>query len=207
MEFSVDVDKNSREKLYKKYDSMINSFVRKYNGLLEADEIRQCCLIAILKSHKTYNCHRDMKFETWIYQNMKWVVLKEIRNAKHLTKDCVSLQTSLNASEEDNITLEDTLQDDNVNIQEEVQSKIIVNYYEAECRRVLPKDKFQVCYLRWFENFSYKYIEKVTEKNNINSILLQSKSLLLAKSRVFNEEYRKLVGISEYNNTERIALM
>ena len=91
------------EKLYKKYDSMINSFVRKYNGLLEADEIRQSCLIAILKAHKTYNCHRDMKFETWIYQNMQWEVDREVRNTKHLTKDCVSLQTVLNSSEDDNM--------------------------------------------------------------------------------------------------------
>ena len=188
------------EELYKKYDSMINSFVRKYNGLLEADEIRQCCLIAILKSHKTYNCHRDMKFETWIYQNMQWEVYREVRNTKHLTKDCVSLQTVLNSSEDDNMTLEDTLQDDNVNIQEEIEDKIMINYYESECRRVLPKDKFQVCYLRWFENYPYKAIEKVTKKNNISGILLQSQSLLLAKSRVFNEEYRKLVGISDYSN-------
>ena len=47
---------------------------------------------------------------------------------------------------------------------------------------------------------------QVTEKNNINGIIQQAQSLLLAKSRVFNEEYKKLVGISE-NNTERLALL
>ena len=81
-----------------------------------------------------------------------------------------------------------------------------MDYYEKECKRVLPKDKFEVCYLRWFQNYSYKAIKKVTEKNNISGILLQSQSLLLAKSRIFNEEYKKLVGISE-NNTERMALI
>ena len=53
---------------------------------------------------------------------------------------------------------------------------------------------------------TYKAIEKVTEKNNISSILLQSQSLLLAKSRLFKEEYMKIVGISDYN-TQKIALM
>ena len=96
------------------------------------------------------------------------------------------------------------MQDDNVNIQKEIEDKLMVNYYESECKRVLPEDKFEVCYLRWFENYPYKAIEKVTKKNNISGILQHSQSLLLAKSRVFNEEYRKLVGISEYN-TERLA--
>ena len=193
------------EKIYKKYDSMINSFVRKYNGLLEADEIRQCCLIAILKSHKTYNCHRDMKFETWIYQNMQWEVYREIRDTKHLTKDCVSLQTPLNASEEDNITLEDTLQD-NTNIEVEIEDKIMIDYYLKECERILPSDKFDVCYLKWFKGCSNTYIAETTNRKSINDVLRQSRSLLLTRSRVLNAEYRKLVGISEYN-TERIAIM
>ena len=83
----------------------------------------------------------------------------------------------------------------------------MINYYESEIQRVLPEDKFEVCYLRWFENYSYKAIEKVTKKNNISGILLQSQSLLLAKSRVFNEEYRKLIGINYYSNVERLALL
>ena len=187
------------EHLYKKFENMIKVFIKKYKGLLEEEDIRQCCCIAIVKAHKTYNSHKDMKFSNWIYRNMQWEIYKEIRNTKHLTKDCVSLQTSLNASEDDNMTLEDTLQDD-INIQEEIESKIMMDYYEKECKRVLPEDKFQVCYLRWFENMPYKAIEKVTEKNNISGILLQSQSLLLARSRIFNEEYRKLVGISDYSN-------
>ena len=193
------------EHLYKKFENMIKVFIKKYKGLLEEEDIRQCCCIAIVKAHKTYNSHKDMKFSNWIYRNMQWEIYKEIRNTKHLTKDCVSLQTVLNTSEDDNITLEDTLQDD-INIQEEIESKIMMDYYEKECKRVLPEDKFQVCYLRWFENMPYKAIEKVTEKNNISGILLQAQSLLLAKSRVFNEEYKKLVGISEYS-TERLALL
>lgn len=193
------------ETLYKQYENMIKVFIRKYKGLIEDDEIRQACLIAIVKAHNSYNSDTNMKLSNWVYQNMQWEVYREIRNTKHLIKDCVSLQTPLNNSEDDNITLEDTLQDD-IDVEAEIEDKIMINYYEKECKRVLPEDKFQVCYLRWFENYSYKAIEKVTEKNNISSILLQSQSLLLAKSRLFKEEYMKIVGISDYN-TQKIALM
>ena len=54
--------------------------------------------------------------------------------------------------------------------------------------------------MRWFKNCPYDYIKKVTGKNNISGTILQAQSLLLAKSRVFNEEYKKLVGISDYSN-------
>lgn len=193
------------QKLYEQYNPMINSFIRKYNGFLEADEIRQICYIAIVKAHNSYNPDTNMKFETWIYQNMQWEVYREVRNAKHLTKDCISLQTNLNESEGDNITLEDTLQD-NTNIESEIENKIMIDYYLKECERILPTDKFDVCYLKWFKGCSNTYIEKTTNRKSINDVLRQSRSLLLTRSRVLNAEYRKMVGISDYN-TQRIALI
>ena len=193
------------EHLYKKFENMIKVFTKKFKGLLEEDDIRQCCCLGIVKAHNTFKSDKGTKFSNHVYNNMNWECLRQLRNIKHQDRNCISLQTSLNASEDDNMTLEDTLQDDN-DIQAEIEAKIMVDYYESECRRVLPKDKFEICYLRWFESYSYKAIEKVTKKNNISGILLQSQSLLLAKSRVFNEEYKKLVGISE-NNTERLALL
>lgn len=192
--------------LYKKFENMIKVFTKKFKGLLEEEDIRQCCCLGIVNAYNTYKDNRNTKFSNWVYNNMNWECLRQLRSIKHQDRDCISLQTSLNASEDDNMTLEDTLQDDNVDIEAEIEAEIMMNYYEEECKRVLPKDKFEVCYLRWFENCPYGYIKKVTKKNNISGILLQSQSLLLAKSRIFNEEYRRLVGISDYN-TERLALI
>lgn len=192
------------EQLYKKFTGMINSFIKKYRGLLENDEIHQCCCLAIMKAYNTYNNHKDMKLSNWIYQNMEWQILRELsKENKH--KNIISVNSTVESSEGSTIELIDLIADD-LDLEEEIQNKLMINYYESECKRVLPKDKFQVCHLRWFENYSYKAIEKVTEKNNISSILLQSQSLLLAKSRLFKEEYMKIVGISDYN-TQKIALM
>lgn len=192
------------EQLYKKFTGMINSFIKKYRGLLENDEIHQCCCLAIMKAYNTYNNHKDMKLSNWIYQNMEWQILRELsKENKH--KNIISVNSTVESSEGSTIELIDLIADE-LDLQEEIEDKLMINYYESECKRVLPKDKFQVCHLRWFENYSYKAIEKVTEKNNISSILLQSQSLLLAKSRLFKEEYMKIVGISDYN-TQRIALM
>lgn len=193
----------------KLYEPMMKSIIKKYleyaNKVgLDYDDLFQEASIAVLQAQETYKDNKNMKLETWIYNNINWRIQRVIEANKKY-ENIISINSTVESCEGDKIELIDLIADD-LDLQEEVQSKIIVDYYESECRRVLSEDKFEVCYLRWFKNCPYGYIKKVTNKNNISGILLQSQSLLLAKSRVFNEEYKKLVGISEYS-TERLALI
>lgn len=195
--------------LIKIYEPMMKSIIRKYLEFaakvgLEYSDLFQEASMAVLQAEKTFKNDKGMKFETWIYNCLNWRI-QRVLEANKKYKNIISINSTVESSEGDTIELIDLIAD-SLDLEEEIQNKLMINYYESECRRVLPEDKFQVCYLRWFENYSYKAIEKVTEKNNISSILLQSQSLLLAKSRLFNEEYKKLVGISDYN-TQRIALI
>ena len=196
-------------KLYEQFKPMIIKLVNKWSriGVIEYDDLMQIALLALMEAYKTYDEKRGMKFSTYVYNTIEYRIRKEIYivDKKNKNKPTISLNTVMQNSEGDTIELIDLIADD-LDLQEEIEDKLMINYYESECKRVLPKDKFQVCHLRWFENYSYKAIEKVTEKNNISSILLQSQSLLLAKSRLFKEEYMKIVGISDYN-TQKIALM
>ena len=193
------------ETLYKQYENMIKVFIRKYKGLIEEDEIRQACLIAIVKAHKTYNCHKDMKFSNWVYQNMQWEVYREVRNTKHLTKDCVSLQTPLNVSEGDNMTLEDMLQD-NIDIEAEIEDKIMYETYKNEIIRCLDTKKADIMILKFFENMPNNYIEKVLDITGVSNYIRESRTTLIRKSLLFRQEYRRIKHISEYE-TERVALI
>ena len=193
------------ETLYKQYENMIKVFIRKYKGLIEEDEIRQACLIAIVKAHKTYNCHKDMKFSNWVYQNMQWEVYREVRNTKHLTKDCVSLQTPLNVSEGDNMTLEDMLQD-NIDIEAEIEDKIMYETYKNEIIRCLDTKKADIMILKFFENMPNNYIEKVLDITGVSNYIREGRMTLIRKSLLFRHEYRRIKHISEYE-TERVALI
>ena len=190
-------------KLYEQFKLMIIKLVRKWTNLniIEFDELMQISLLALIEAYNSYDKTRGKKFSTYVYDMIEYKIRKEIyiTDRKNKRYKTVSLNSTVESGEGDTIELIDLIADD-LDLEDEIQSKIMINYYEAECRRVLPEDKFQVCHLRWFENMPYKDIEKITEKNNISGILLQSQSLLLAKSRVFNEEYKKLVGISDYSN-------
>lgn len=196
-------------KLYEQFKPMIIKLCNKWSriGVIEYDELMQISLLALIHAYNTFDDTKGMKFSTYVYNTIEYRIRKEIYivDKKNKNKPTISLNTVMQNSEGDTIELIDLIADE-LDLQEEIQNKIMMNYYEKECKRVLPEDKFQVCHLRWFENYSYKAIEKVTEKNNISSILLQSQSLLLAKSRLFKEEYMKIVGISDYN-TQKIALM
>lgn len=196
-------------KLYEQFKPMIIKLCNKWSriGVIEYDELMQISLLALIHAYNTFDDTKGKKFSSYVYDIIEYRMRKEIYivDKKNKNKPTISLNTVMQNSEGDTIELIDLIADE-LDLQEEIEDKLMINYYESECKRVLPKDKFQVCHLRWFENYSYKAIEKVTEKNNISSILLQSQSLLLAKSRLFKEEYMKIVGISDYN-TQRIALM
>ena len=195
------------EALYKKFENMIKSFIRKYKGLLEEEDIRQCCCIAIVKAHNTYKDNRNTKFSNWVYNNMDWECLRQLRGIKHQDRDCISLQTSLNASEDDNMTLEDTLQDDNVNIQEEVEDRLMVQTYKDEIIRCLDQKKADAMILKYFEFMPNNYIEKTLDITGVSNYIRESRMTLIRKSLLFRNEYRRIHHIDDYSNTERLALI
>ena len=190
-------------KLYEQFKPMIIKLVRKWSKLniVEFDELMQISLLALIEAYNSYDKTRGKKFSTYVYDMIEYKIRKEIyiTDSKNKRYNTVSLNSTVESGEGDTIELIDLIADD-LDLEDEIQSRLMLNFYETECKRVLPKDKFQVCYLRWFKNCPYDYIKKVTGKNNISGTILQAQSLLLAKSRVFNEEYKKLVGISDYSN-------
>ena len=184
------------------YEPIIKSVIKKYLSYankvgLDYDDLFQEASMAVLRAENAYKDNKDMKLETWIYNNINWRIQRVLgANKKH--EKIISINSTVESSEGDTIELIDLIADD-LDLEEEIQNKIMINYYEKECRRVLPEDKFQVCYLKWFK--------EVTHRKYIHDVLLGSRSLILAKSRALKEEYHKLHNIDDYSHTERLALL
>lgn len=192
------------------YEPMIKSIIKKYLEFagkvgLDYDDLFQEASMAVLRAENAYKDNKDMKLETWIYNNINWRIQRVLgANKKH--EKIISINSTVESSEGDTIELIDLIADE-LDLQEEIQNKLMINYYESECRRVLPEDKFQVCYLKWFKGCSNAYIAEVTHRKYIHDVLLSSRSLILAKSRTLKEEYHKLHNIDDYSHTERLALL
>lgn len=196
--------------LIKLYEPIIKSVIKKYleyaNKVgLDYDDLFQEASMTVLQAEKSYKDNKGMKLETWIYNNIDWRIQRILEANKKYEK-IISVNSTVESSEGDTIELIDLIADD-LDLEEEIQNKLMINYYESECRRVLPEDKFQVCYLKWFKGCSNAYIAEVTHRKYIHDVLLSSRSLILAKSRTLKEEYHKLHNIDDYSNTERLALM
>lgn len=193
------------EQLYKKFTGMINSFIKKYRGLLENDEIHQCCCLAIMKAYNTYNNHKDMKLSNWIYQNMDWQILRELsKENKH--KNIISVNSTIESSEGSIIEILDMIQD-KVNIALEVQDKIMMETYKAEITANLDKKKADVMILKYFYNQNNNYIEKVLNITGISNYVREARTTLVRKSLLFRNEYKRIHHIDDYSNTERLALI
>lgn len=197
-------------KLYEQFKPMIIKLVRKWSQLniIEYDELMQIALLALIHAYNTFDDTKGKKFSSYVYDTIEYRIRKEIylTNKKNKRYKTVSIYSTIESSEGDTIELIDLIADE-LDIQEEIQNKIMMNYYEKECKRVLPEDKFQVCYLKWFKGCSNAYIAEVTHRKYIHDVLLSSRSLILAKSRTLKEEYHKLHNIDDYSHTERLALL
>lgn len=194
----------------KLYEPMMKSIIKRYLGYankvgLDYDDLFQEASMAVLRAKNTYKDNKDMKLETWIYNNINWRIQRVLEGNKKYEK-IISINSTVESGEGDTIELIDLIADD-LDLEEEIQNKLMINYYESECRRVLPEEKFQVCYLKWFKGCSNAYIAEVTHRKYIHDVLLSSRSLILAKPRTLKEEYHKLHNIDDYSNTERLALM
>lgn len=192
------------------YEPIIKSVIKKYLSYankvgLDYDDLFQEASMAVLRAENAYKDNKDMKLETWIYNNINWRIQRVLgANKKH--EKIISINSTVESGEGDTIELIDLIADE-LDLQEEIQNKIMINYYEKECRRVLPEEKFEVCYLKWFKGCSNAYIAEVTHRKYIHDVLLSSRSLILAKSRTLKEEYHKLHNIDDYSHTERLALI
>lgn len=196
--------------LIKLYEPIIKSVIKKYleyaNKVgLDYDDLFQEASMAVLRAENTYKDNKGMKLETWIYNNIDWRIQRVLgANKKH--EKIISINSTIESSEGDTIELIDLIADD-LDLQEEIEDKLMLQTYKKEIEKYLDANKSNICILRWFEDMSYEYITKVTGINNIYSTLREARMTLIRKSLLFRNEYRRIHHMDDYSSTERLALM
>lgn len=175
--------------LHKKYEPMIDRITNKYASVaskyaLEVEDLRQICAVALWKASKIDSKSLTIPLEAYIYKSMEFALRKEIDKLRRKDMNCISLQL-LASQDDDTTTLQDTLVDDNVDIEASAIDREMYKFYEAEIRRVLPKDKADALINKCFRGYL-----------GVNRYKLWSgKNELIKRSFLFREEYFKLKGI------------
>lgn len=197
-------------KLYEQFKPMIIKLVNKWSriGVIEYDDLMQIALLALIHAYNTYDETKGKKFSSYVYDMIEYRMRKEIYivDKKNKNKPTISLNTVIQNSEGDTAELIDLIADE-LDLQEEIEDKLMIQTYKTEIEKYLDANKSNICILRWFEDMNYDYIEKVTGTNNIYSTLRESRMTLIRKSLLFRNEYKRIHHIDDYSNTERLALM
>lgn len=194
----------------KLYEPMMKSVIKKYLSYankvgLDYDDLFQEASMAVLRAENTYKDNKDMKLETWIYNNIDWRIQRVLEANKKYEK-IISVNSTVESGEGSIIEILDMIQD-NVNIALEVQDKIMMETYKAEITANLDKKKADVMILKYFYNQNNNYIEKVLNITGISNYVREARTTLIRKSLLFRNEYRRIHHIDDYSNTERLALM
>lgn len=191
------------------YEPMMKSVIKKYLGYankvgLDYDDLFQEASMAVLRAEKSYKDNKGMKMETWIYNNIDWRMQRILETNKKY-ENIISVNSTVESSEGSTIELIDLIADE-LDLQEEIEDKLMMQTYKREIEKYLDANKSNICILKWFEDMNYDYIEKVTGTNNIYSTLREARMTLIRKSLLFRNEYRRIHHIDEYD-TERVALL
>ena len=189
---------------------MIKSIIKKYLSYankvsLEYDDLFQEASMAVLQAQETYKDNKNMKLETWIYNNINWRIQRVIEANKKY-ENIISINSIVESGEGETTELLSLLADD-LDLQEEIQDKIMLETYKAEITANLDEKKADVMILKYFECMPNNYIEKVLNITGVSNYIRESRMTLIRKSLLFRNEYRRIHHIDDYSNTERLALI
>ena len=180
------------EGLSKQYQPMVKQFVRKYKGiceqyLIDVDEIEQTCLIALWKAQEHYNPQEAASFSTYTYNQMEYAIKNLLRSVKPINKSTISIHSSIEYKHGKKIDLIDLIAD-NLDLQGDIQDRLMIEFYRDEIKRVLPEDKAETLIDKYF----------LGAVGISTSRVAAARTLLLKKSAIFRNEWKKLKHISEY---------
>ena len=127
------------------YKPMIFKIANKYKNNkynISLDDLVQIGSIGLVIAFNTYDDSKGTNFNTHAFNNIKWAIMKELY--KHIRKDnnyiILSLDTPI--SDDDNITLSDTLEDD-IDVFRDVEDALFIDFATEQFKKSL-KDELDV---------------------------------------------------------------
>ena len=178
------LERLTQEQLIEKFNPMIHSITRKYTGVLEKEDLYQEVVIAILEAYNKFDKTKGAKLESYMYNVIEWKCKNLVRsNKKHI--DTISIQL-LASQDNENVTLEDTLQDP-VDIADTVEEKLMIIWYKNEIRCKLKEDESTALIDKYFNECLC--VDR--------GLVHRAKRNLIKRSYTFREEYKRLKHIPD----------
>lgn len=166
---------------------IINNFFIK--GINDYEELEQDAFIILLKAVETFNPNLGYQFST--YANK---CLLNISRAKHEYNQNISLDDKVKNTDDDTLTLIDTIEDETIEISKDLEHKDIA----YKIKDILNEQEYQIIKYIYFDELTISKISIITEKSRDKISSLRDRALNKLASNPYFKEYSEYES-SKYN--------
>lgn len=207
---------------YLQWEPLVKKIAYRYKNnpyKLDLDDLEQIAAIGVMYGIETYNEESDSSLKTWLYNNAKWKIQREFLNLRRMKRELDYKNISLNefVNPDEDITLEEMISDDTVNIEAETLNKLIIEKYIEEIelciydpshQDIIKKTLFTELSMEQIGNQHNLSRERVRQIKNKGYRTLREKSpMIRAKYLEYREREEEKFFINEYrSNPESIVL-
>ena len=182
---------------YLEFEPLLMKVVSKYimNPYLSIEDLKQVGAIGMIKGFRTYKSDKGTKLSTYLYNNIEWAILQELKNYNRVKAQ----YTVVSLEGEDNILYE--IVPSTTNVSGEVIEDMTLQEYIQELEYILTPMQLSILLDRYINNIS---IQDIANKHNIKYrkvqyIISQSQRMVLKKSFRIRDVYRKYIDSKRKN--------
>lgn len=186
-------DQKAKEILIQHNLRLVAHVVKKYNQADEADDLISVGSLGLIKAINSYRLNHGTQFSTYAAKCIENEILMLIRaNKKH--RNNVSIEDVLGSDDEDNeIKIEDLSFDEDENVENIVENKIISQTLDEALKKNLSKREYQIMCMRYgLHGKPILTQREVAKKLNI------SRSYISRLEKKSIEVLRKVLNKSDY---------
>ena len=128
---------------YLEFEPLLLKVVNKYimNPYLSVDDLIQVGAVGMVKGFRRYNSSKGMKLSTYLYKNIEWAILQELKNYSRIKEQ----YTVVSLEGEDNVLYE--LIPSTVNLAGEVIENMTLQEYIQELKYILTPLQLSILHL------------------------------------------------------------
>ena len=188
------------DELWTQWEKLVYKISKKRLGLFasfgyELDDLVQIGAIGLDNGISNYKDDVECSITTFLYKCIDNEILKEYKSLttdkRKLNRSLVSIDCPID-SEEKSMTIQDTIEDESVDISKEIEDKLMRDFILCEMKRCLSDCEYKVLYLRIYRNLSISSIGKLLNKSKteIRGLEVSAKRKLAHDSSYFREKYK-----------------
>lgn len=190
-EYKITRDYKLRNQIALKNKNLIYPIINKFyiEGINDYEELEQDAFIILLKAVETFNPDLGYQFSTYASK-----CLLNISRAKHEYNQNISLDDKVKNTDDDTLTLIDTIEDETIEIDKDLEHKDI----SYKIKNILNEQEYMIIKLIYFDEFTITKIQALLGKSRDKIREIRDFALRKLASNPYFKEYSEYKA-SRYN--------